>query len=207
MSAIGIFGGSFNPIHAAHLILAERARAERDLQKVLFIPAGSPPHKPPRPLAPAEHRLRMVELAVRDNPAFEADPIELERRGPSYTLRTVRELQERYAGQTRLFLIVGGDSVHELPTWWRADELVREIELVALRRPGYELGEDLRRLAGHYGGDWARRTRELAVEAPLLEISATDIRRRVAEGRTIRYLVPEPVRAYIGEHGLYGAAP
>ncbi len=206
MSRIGIFGGSFNPIHTAHLILAERAVAERALDKALFIPALQPPHKPARPVAPADHRMRMVELAVEGNPAFEASRIELDRQGPSYTLTTVRELRRTLGQDAELFLVLGGDSVHDIATWWRAEELVREADVIAFERPGYSLDSDLVELAHRFGEHWASKVRALKVHAPLIGISATEIRERVRDGRSIRYLVPEPVREYILAHKLYSGA-
>jgi nicotinate-nucleotide adenylyltransferase len=203
MTRLGIFGGTFNPIHAAHLILAERARDERALDKVLFIPALLPPHKPQEPLAPSADRLRMVELAVEGNPAFEALPLELEREGPSYTLLTVRELRGRFGAAVQLFLLLGADSVRDMPTWWRAQDLVRTVDIIAFDRPGHSLDRAVDQLAALFGEDWARRVRNLKVSAPLLDISASEIRQRVAAGRSIRYLVPEPVRKYILERGLY----
>ena len=200
---IGVFGGSFNPPHVAHLILAERARTERALDRVLFVVAGRPPHKAPRPLAPAEDRLRMVELAVADNPAFEVSDVELRADGASYTLRTIRALKRALGPDAELLLMMGGDSLLDLPTWWHAQELAREVAIVTFARPGSELGGKLDTLAEHFGGDWVNRVRELMVQAPLMEISATDVRRRVRDGRSVRYMVPEAVRAYIEERGLY----
>ncbi len=205
MARIGIFGGSFNPIHTAHLILAERAREERALDRVLFVPALNPPHKSQKPLASPEDRLRMVELAIAGNPAFEAVPVELHRKGPSYTLLTVRELRERMGPDAELFLILGADSVHDIPTWWRAEELVREAGIITLGRPGYSLERDLEDLAGLFGREWVEAVKKLRVEAPPMAISATEIRRRVREGKSIRHMVPGPVLQYIREKGLYAA--
>jgi nicotinate-nucleotide adenylyltransferase len=215
MSRIGLFGGSFNPVHVAHLILAECVAQERRLDRVLFIPARLPPHKPSEPLAPTADRLRMVELAVAGNPAFEVSPVEVEREGPSYTLTTVQAIAEGMP-EAELFLILGGDSVRDLCTWWRAQELVRCVDVIALDRPGAELDDhlpDLAKcfgaewalpdLAKCFGAEWAERVRELRVRGPLLQISASDVRRRACEGRSIRYLVPEAVRQYIAEKGLY----
>ncbi len=200
---VGMFGGSFNPPHVAHLILAERARVERALDRVLFVVARQPPHKAPRPLAPAEDRVRMVELAVAGNPAFEASNVELRKPGASYTLRTVRELKAALGAGVELFLMLGGDSVLDLPTWWHAQELAREVKVITFGRPGSALGAKLDSLTEHFGGDWVRQVRELTVEAPLMQISATEIRRRVRAGQSVRYMVPEAVRAYIEERGLY----
>ncbi|MHC5034506.1 MAG: nicotinate-nucleotide adenylyltransferase [Planctomycetota bacterium] len=205
MTRVGIFGGSFDPIHVAHLILAECARVERALDKVLFVPALSPPRKPAKPLAPAEERLRMVELAIADNPAFEASPLELHREGPSYTLVTVRKVREDMGRDAELFLILGADSVHDIPTWWHADELVREVEIIAVGRPGYALAEEVEGLADRFGQQWAEKTRALQVAAPLMDISATEVRERLRTGLSVRYLVPDPVREHIQDNGLYAA--
>jgi nicotinate-nucleotide adenylyltransferase len=203
MTRTGIFGGSFNPIHAAHLVVAERARDERSLDRILFIPARQPPHKPAKPVAPAEDRLRMVELAIQGNDSFEASRLELDRAGPSYTLTTVRQLRDGLGKDAELFLVLGADSVHDMPTWWHARDLVREVEIIPVVRPGYSLEKDLDDLSRMFGADWARRVRELTVHAPSMDISSTEIRERVAAGRSIRYLVPEPVRQYILSRGLY----
>jgi len=204
MARIGIFGGSFDPVHVGHLVLAEWARVERELDEVLFVPAGRPPHKPAGPLAPAEHRLRMLELAVGDNAAFRVSRVELDAEGPCYTLLTVRRLKgQRPDGE--LFLLMGGDSLLDLPNWWRAEELASEVAVIAFDRPGALLADGLDGLASRFGEGWARRVMELRVEAPLLQVSATAIRQRVRRGLSVRYLVPEPVRRYIEQHGLYAA--
>lgn len=202
MGKTGIFGGSFNPVHMGHLILAEWVRVERSLETVLFVPAASPPHKPNRPLADPAHRLRMVELAVDGHDAFRTEPIELEREGPSYTLKTVRELRER-PGLGELYLIMGADSLLDLPDWWHAEELAQEAPVIVFNRPGCALEERWGELAERFGQGWVDRTRQLRVDAPLMELSATVVRERVRAGLSIRYMVPEPVRAYIAEHGLY----
>jgi nicotinate-nucleotide adenylyltransferase len=203
MSRIGIFGGSFNPAHAAHLILAECARQEAALDRVLFVPARRPPHKCRVRLAPARHRLAMLRLALAGNPRFEVSTVELDRRGPSYTLDTVRQIKARLGARHELLLIVGADSIRDMPHWWRADELVREVKIIGLARPGYSL-DDMGELKDAFGAQKVAEIRAGVVRAPLLEISATDIRDRVRRGRTIRYLVPEPVRRYIERHRLYG---
>ncbi len=205
MAGTGIFGGSFNPVHVGHLILAERARSERSLDEVLFVPAPRPPHKSDRPLIAARHRMRMVELAIEGNPAFTALPLEIEREGPSYTLTTVRQLRQEKGGAD-LYLVLGGDSLHDIPTWWRAEELVREVDIIAFDRPGSTVEAALSRLTGVFGEAWAERVRELKVEAPLLDMSATDVRCRVGEGKSVRYLVPDAVHRYIIDNGLYRSA-
>jgi nicotinate-nucleotide adenylyltransferase len=198
----GIFGGSFDPIHTAHLILAETVRVERSLDSVLFVPAGRPPHKPNQPVASAEDRLCMVELAIEGNPFFRAARLELERQGPSFTLLTVRELRKAMP-EAELFLILGGDSLRDLPAWWHSEELVQEVAIISFDRPGAPVEDVLKALEGRFGSQWVRSTSELRVRAPLLEISASGIRRRLKEGKSVRYLVPEPVWRYIIERGPY----
>jgi len=201
-SRIAIFGGSFNPVHVAHLILAERALDECGLDRVLFVPARLPPHKPHLSLAPREHRLEMLRLAIAGNPRFTASSVELDRDGPSYTLTTVRGLREQCEGDCELRLILGSDSVRELPTWWQVDELVREVGVIVFERPGFPL-TDMSRLEERFGAEWVAGVRGSVVKAPLLEVSSSDIRERVRLGRSVRYLVPEPVRDYMLSRRLY----
>lgn len=207
MAGTGIFGGSFNPIHAAHVAVAERARAERALDRVLFVPALQPPHKTGEPLVAPHHRLRMVELAVADSPAFEACPLELEREGEgaSYALLTVRRIREQIGGGTPLYLIVGGDMLSDIPDWWHAGELVREVDLIGVGRPGHPLEEGFERLAGAFGDCVAARARRLAVRVPPMDVSSTRIRELIRLGRSIQSLVPPAVGDYIRRHGLYAA--
>ena len=202
MRRIGWFGGSFNPPHVGHLILAEMARSERSLDEVMFMPARNPPHKPAQGLAPARHRCRMVELAVEDNDAFSVSRHELEREGPSYTLRTARELTEVLSADTQLNLILGADSIHDLTEWWKARELLAEMDFIVLKRPGYPLGE-LSHIANEFGAGAVEKLRDSIVEAPLLDISSTAVRERVGAGRSIRYLVPDAVRRYIHRQDIY----
>ena len=199
---VGIFGGSFNPIHLAHLVLAEYAREGQGLDKVVFVPASRPPHKSQAPLAPAQDRLEMLRLALGHNPHFEVSAIELERDGPSYTLVTARELAKTLGSDAELHLIIGSDSLYDMPAWWHADELIREVRIVCLERPGFPL-ECLAELEERFGAGAVAEVRRGVVAAPLLQISSTEIRRRIARGRSVRYLVPEPVREYIAAHGLY----
>ena len=204
MARIGVFGGSFDPIHAAHLILAEVARQERGLHKVLFVPARQSPNKKKPTAASAEDRLEMVRLAIEDNDAFDASAIELGREGPSYTLLTIRELKRRAGEESEFFLIVGADSVRDMPTWWRCQELVREVGIISLARPGHSL-RDLDEFERHFGLEATDRLRNLSLAGPLLDLSATTVRDRISRGMTIRYFVPDAVRNYILEKGLYRA--
>ena len=202
MVRIGLFGGSFNPVHMAHLILAERAREERALDKVLFVPASQPPHKPDVRLAPAQNRLEMLHLATAGHPCFEVSTVELDRQGPSYTLITVRDLKQALGTRCAIHLIVGSDSIRDMPHWWRAEELIRETEIIGLERPGFP-PDDMPELETAFGAVAAAKLRASIVTAPLLEISSTDIRRRARQGLSIRYLIPDQVCEYILAHGLY----
>ena len=182
---VGIFGGTFNPIHLGHLVLAESAREALSLERVVFIPNGQPPHKSSAGLLPGSVRLKLVQLAIRNHPAFVASDIELQRGGSSYTVDTMRRLSEQLP-RARFFLLVGEDM---LSVRWRAwSELKRLCTIAVAKRP---------RAAG-------RKERGVVhIPMPLLQIDSTDIRARVAAGRSIRYLVPEAVARYIHAHRLY----
>jgi nicotinate-nucleotide adenylyltransferase len=194
---LGVIGGTFDPPHYAHLVLAENALAQLDLDRVLFVPAGQPPHKPRQPVTPARHRLAMVEAAVADNAAFLLSRVDVERPGPHYTVDTLGILNERYP-DAACFFLVGGDSLAEFPTWRDPSGILEQAQLGVMQRPGWEtdLASLTRRLPAI-----AERLRWL--DAPHLEISGTDLRRRVAKGLPIRYLVPASVERYVRRHRLY----
>ncbi len=201
MKETGIFGGSFNPVHIAHLILAEHAAESAGLDQVLFVPALVPPHKPHETLAAAGQRLEMLELALAGNPIFKICTAEIERAGPSYTLTTVRQLQKNTA-DARFHLILGADSVRDLPDWHRAAELVRNVEIIGLRRPGVKT--DMSKSHEEtLGAEGAQKLKDCFLPVPEIDISSSDIRARVRERRSIRYLVPDDVREYIRGKGLY----
>ena len=189
---VGIFGGSFNPPHVAHLAVAEAARDQVGLDRVVWIPAAMPPHKQRQDLPAAEHRLAMTRLAVADNAAFGVSDIEIERAGVSYTVDTVRALQETYP-EVAFYLLVGGDSFAQFGTWVQPDEIARRVPLVVYPRPG----ADLSNVAPSH---MARAT---MLDRPLLDPSSTALRRLIRSGRSARYLVPDAVLAYIVEYGLY----
>ncbi len=201
MIKVGLFGGSFDPIHCAHLVVAEQARERLGLERVLFVPGRRPPHKLDKQLAPAEHRLRMVELAIAGHPAFEACDVELRRDGPSYSLVTVQGLRAEHA-DWELYFLIGADTLPELPTWHRLGELAALCRFAVFARPGESLDE-VAPLRGVLSDAAIAAIRSRSFATPLLEISSTEVRRRVREGRSARYLVPEAVRRYILEHGLY----
>lgn len=190
---IGLLGGVFDPIHNGHLIAAEAAREACHLERVLFIPASNPPHKQYPDLAPAAARAEMVRLAILDHPCFEMSPVELRRAGRSYTADTLLELRQTLGDEVHLFLIIGADNVAEIATWHRPDRIMDLATVVVARRPG----------ASPDQADPALVRRMEFAETPSVEISSTDIRRRIREGKSIRYLVPREVESYIYGHGLY----
>jgi nicotinate-nucleotide adenylyltransferase len=184
---IGILGGSFDPIHHGHLILARAAKEELDLDRVLFVPANKSPHKTDTKPATAEDRLKMVELAIAGEEGFEASDTELKRPAPSYTLDTLRELKKSHP-QDEFVLLIGADNVAKFDTWREPEEIRRLAQIAVLDRAG--------KSAQH---QWP-------VVHRMIDISSTDIRTRVAAGRSIRYLTPDAVCDYIATHSLYRTA-
>ncbi|HZU11574.1 MAG TPA: nicotinate-nucleotide adenylyltransferase [Chloroflexota bacterium] len=196
---VGVLGGTFDPIHLGHLAAAEDAAAELRLDRVLFVPNRVPPHKTGHAVTPVSDRVAMVELAIADNTIFSMSRIELERPGPSYTLDTLRDMRALMGEDTELFFLVGCDAVPQLHTWHEPEQLLSEFNLVVMERPtgapvNWEAAEE--RLPG-------LREKVDVLNLADLEISSQDIRRRVKEGRPIRYYVVPPVERYIREHGLY----
>jgi len=196
---IGVLGGTFDPIHRGHLILAEEVRAQLNLVEVLFVPAGQPWLKVDSPISHAEHRVEMVCLAIADKPYFKLSTIEIERAGPTYTVDTIAELKVQLGVGDELFFILGWDNLAELPRWQQPSRLVSMCRLVAVPRPGYPL-PDLKALEASIPGLSQRVT---LMDKPEVDISATEIRNRIARGLSIRHLVPEPVGEYIKQHKLY----
>lgn len=200
-SRIGILGGTFNPVHLGHLILAQSAVEAFDLGKVLFIPCGVPPHKNPGMLIPAEHRLAMVRAAVAGDPRFEALDIEIRRTGISYAVDTVGQLRETYKGSELIF-IIGSDTLQELYLWKNIYSLLTLCKFAVFCRPGIDV-RGAQAAGLHLESPWAERLVEGVTGARQVDISSSDIRYRIAEGLSIRYLVPQDVERYIREHGLY----
>lgn len=198
MSRVGILGGTFDPPHIGHLILAEEAWWQLGLDRVLLVPAGDPPHKRGAPLSAAAHRVRMVELAIADNPHFELSRVDVDRPGPHYTIDMIHLLRRQLGPEAELFFLMGLDSLAELPNWRRATDLIAACRLAALTRPAVKL-------------DWERLERELPgirervvlLDMPELEIASHVLQQRVRAGRPIRYQVVPAVEAYIREQGLY----
>ncbi|MGQ9517353.1 MAG: nicotinate-nucleotide adenylyltransferase [Anaerolineae bacterium] len=195
---LGILGGTFDPVHFGHLLLAEQAREILELQQVLFVPAGVPPHKLDESHTPTEHRLRMLELAIADQPAFAISRVDVDRPGPHYSVDMVRLIGENQEPGTELFFLMGMDSLAHILSWHRPDLLIQLCTLAVAGRPGYAC--DLDGLERQLPG---LRRRIRFFDMPLVEISGEDIRRRIRLGRSIRYLAPEPVRQYIEAYGLY----
>ncbi len=201
---IGIMGGTFNPIHYGHLVTAEEALFQFKLDKVVFMPAGVPPHKRDKEILPPEERYLLTVIATAPNPDFVVSRLEIERKGPSYTVDTLLELHERYGPETDLFFITGADAVWEILAWKDAERLVELTEFIAATRPGYSL-EKFKKLhvLPEGKGREKGKPRVSIIEIPSLAISSTDIRRRVREDRPIRYLVPEGVASYILKSGFW----
>jgi nicotinate-nucleotide adenylyltransferase len=192
---IGVMGGTFDPIHLGHLVAAEEARWQFDLDRVVFVPAGRPWQKPVG-VTPPEDRYRMTVLATASNPAFTVSRLEIDHPGPTYTVDTLRQLRAEQADGTRLYFIIGADAILQLLTWKEPDQVLAQAEFIAASRPGF----DLDRLVSQVPGAAGRIHR---MEIPALAISASDLRTRVARGAPIQYLVPDGVARYIHKHGLY----
>jgi nicotinate-nucleotide adenylyltransferase len=192
---IGVMGGTFDPVHQGHLIAAEEARWQFDLDSVVFMPTGQPWQKPVG-VSPAEDRYLMTVIATASNPAFTVSRLEIDHPGPTYTVDTLRRLRAQQPDGTSLFFIIGADAVLQLLTWKEPDQVLAQAELIAATRPGFDLDRLVNQVPGAAG-------RVHPMEIPALAVSSSDIRSRVARGIPIRYLVPDAVAHYIREHALY----
>ena len=201
MAAIGLFGGTFNPVHIGHMILAQDACEACSLSRVLFVPCATPPHKATTGLLEDRHRVAMLKRAIAGDERFELEECELERQGVSYSIDTVRTLRERFPDDELVF-IIGTDSLVELHLWREIESLLDLCTFVAVPRPGV-LRESLRVESIQLPAPWPERLLGQVIEGNPVDISSTRIRKRIAEGRGCRYLVPDEVRAYIKENGLY----
>lgn len=196
---LGIMGGTFDPIHYGHLVAAEMARSEFNLSKVLFIPSGTPPHKIRRDISAAELRYEMVQRAIQDNSNFDISALEIERKGLSYTVETLRIIRQTWP-EYELYFITGTDALREIFSWHEVEELLTLIQFIGVARPGFDASDFLLKVQQEYPEIQGRIH---YLEVPALAISSTDIRSRVRRGQPIRYLLPEPVRLFIHLHGLY----
>ena len=196
---IGILGGTFDPIHLGHLIIAEEARERLNLDEVLFIPTGQPWMKAGAHISPSRHRLEMTRLAIQSNPLFKVSAMEIERSGPSYTVDTLKDLREELPVSTQIFFILGLDSLKDLPRWKEPRKIVDLCTLVAITRPGSAKIEPA--VLDSVAPELSEKV--ILLEGLLIDVSGTDIRRRVAQGCSIRYRVPPAVGEYIYAQGLY----
>ncbi|MBI4300699.1 MAG: nicotinate-nucleotide adenylyltransferase [Chloroflexi bacterium] len=196
---LGILGGTFDPVHVGHLIVALHLREALSLEKMLFVLAANPWHKTGHEITGVADRLAMLELALQGNPRFEVSRVDIERPGPTYSVDTIADLRLAYGPEATFLFFVGIDSLATLPTWHKPARLLETCQVVAMRRQGY------------HHVPWAELERELpdirrrvrVVDVPQIDISSTDIRERVASGHSIRYLVPDAVHEYIESHCLY----
>jgi len=217
LQKIALFGGTFNPVHYGHLRLAEEVREALEFEKVVFVPAAIPPHKGGTGLLSASHRLEMTGLAIKGNPGFEVSDVEIQRGGPSYTVETLREFTAGSQGDNKnisISLIIGADSFNDITTWCEYEEILTLASLVVVERPhtpvkkvGEVLPESLARKF-RYDSNTEAYVQDSGVSitylsATLMDISSSEIRQRVAEGASIRYLLPPEVAGYIIEHKLY----
>lgn len=196
---LAIMGGTFDPIHYGHLVAAEGARYEFNLDRVIFVPAARPPHKTDKEMTDPVHRLAMVERAVDSNDRFESSALEIEREGLSYTINTVQTVRKIHPTAS-IYFVTGADAVLEILTWKNVEELLNICKFIAATRPGYDL-ENLEHTLSSLPREYLNNI--YTMEVPALAISSTDIRARVAEGRPIKYLLPELVERYIFDNSLY----
>ncbi len=196
---VGILGGSFDPVHLGHLILAETCRERCRLDEVRFVPAAVPPHKTDKELAPAQSRVEMLEFALAGSPEFVVDRCELRREGTSFTVDTLQHFHDEDPSR-ELFLLIGADSLHDLPTWREPRRILELARVVAVNRGSAPIPE-LTPLEESLGTDVYDRIQ--IVTMPGIDLSSTDIRHRLRSGHSVRYLVPKAVEAYLREHKLY----
>jgi nicotinate-nucleotide adenylyltransferase len=195
ISRIGVMGGTFNPIHYGHLVTAEEALSQFKLDKVMFMPAGVPPHKSDREILLPEERYLLTVIATASNPDFVVSRLEIERKGPSYTIDTLAQLQQIFGPDTTVFFITGADALEKILTWRGWEEMFELATFVGVSRPGFELSDT--HLAQIGDG------RVHLLEIPALAISSTECRRRAAEDAPVWYLVPDGVVQYIAKRNLY----
>ncbi|MBF0486387.1 MAG: nicotinate-nucleotide adenylyltransferase [Candidatus Omnitrophica bacterium] len=189
MKKVALFGGTFDPVHIGHLLMARTAMETMKFDKVIFIPSCVPPHKKSAPLFSAEDRLKMVELATAGMPEFEVSDFEIKKGGRSYTVDTARYFRGLFPSSVKLFFVVGGDAINQINTWQDSAEIKKICAFVSVNRPGYPRG--------------AAKLRYRAITMSGIDMSSTEIRKRILSGKSIQYLVPDRVLSYIREHHLY----
>lgn len=197
---LGIMGGTFDPVHFGHLVTAERARGEFELDAVWFLPSGNPPHKDPRRVTDPHHRFVMTQVATLSNPHFEVSRMDIEREGVSYTIDTLRSLKKLYGDETQLFFITGADAILEIMGWKDPEEILTLADFIAATRPGFSLSHAQPEIR-----EWFLKQGRSphVLQVPAMAISSTDIRERVGKNQSIRYMVPSEVEYYIHKYGLY----
>ncbi len=198
---LGVFGGTFDPVHNGHLRVAQEARARFNLAEIIFVPAGHPWMKV-RVITPTEHRIKMLRLAIAGKPYFRISAVEIERAGPTYTVDTIEQLRGEINPEDEVFFILGWDSLARLPEWQDSPRLVRLCRLIVAPRPGYAVPY-LNTIEASIPGITGR---ILIMDKPIVDIGATEIRERVARGQSIRHLVPRAVSRYIQQQHLYVAS-
>jgi nicotinate-nucleotide adenylyltransferase len=197
MAGVGVLGGTFDPPHIGHLVIAQEALRQLSLTRLIFAPTRQPPHKPPIGITPIEHRLAMVRLAISAHPEFSISDVDVDRAGPTYTVDTMKLLHQQYP-EDELYFIMGMDSLANILTWRSPDRLIQICRLAVFNRPGFSV--DLNALETQLPG---LEKRIALLPAPSLDIAASDLQRRVRAGQSIAHLVPDAVGTYIVEHGLY----
>ena len=199
-----LFGGTFDPVHHGHLIIARHIAEQLGIARITFVPTSQPPHKPAALAGPAD-RLAMLELAIEGQPMFEVCDLELGRPGPSYTLQTIQDLRDQHGRDLAISLIIGADMLQELPHWHQVSKLIDSVKFIIAARPplDQQMPQILAEVGSQLGDQVAQSLSESIVKTPLLEISSTDIRSRVSRGMPIDYLVPVSVATYIAKMGFY----
>ncbi len=206
MKSVALFGGTFNPIHYGHLAIAEEIRSKFNLDKVIFVPTCFPPHKEPADLAEAKQRSIMTYLATVTNPSFDVSTFEVDKGGRSYTIDTVRYFHQLFGKGIQLYFIVGADMLMEISSWKNIEELLKICRFIAVPRPGYDIQKIFNQyfLASENFTIASELLDNISIEnIPMLDISATNIRRRVKEWKSIKYLVPETVEQFIHNQKIY----
>jgi nicotinate-nucleotide adenylyltransferase len=197
MAGVGVLGGTFDPPHIGHLVIAQEALGQLGLARVVFAPTREPPHKPANGITPIAHRVAMVQLAITGHPQFSVSKVDVDRAGPTYTVDTMHLLHQQYHDD-ELYFIMGMDSLANILTWRSPERLIQECRLAVFNRPGFSV--DLAALESRLPG---LEKRFVLLPAPSLDIAASDLQRRVRAGESIAHLVPDAVAAYIEEHRLY----